>query len=377
MKWIVLVLGVAVLSLALFGCAAKKKEDPAAGAPPAVKVEKEADVNDVSVDHPEQFPLATATAYSAVPELSATGSVNPDVSRQIPVISVAAGRVIEVHARLGDSVQKGQLLMKVQSADISQAFSDYQQALADEKLAKTQLDRAKLLFEKGAIPQKDVEVAENIDAKAKVTVTAVEHRLTVLGADRNRPSAIVEVLAPETGVITDQQIATAGGVQGLASTNPFTISDLTHVWIICDVYENDLQQVHPGEYADVRINAYPNRVIKGRISNIGAVLDPNLRTAKVRLEVPNQDGLLRIGMFATATFHGQVKQARAAVPATAILHLHDREWAYTPNGGGKFRRVEVIAGNMLPGNMQEVVSGVSPGQRVVSNALVLQNTVEQ
>jgi membrane fusion protein, heavy metal efflux system len=369
---------VLMAGMLLTGCAAKKeKPDPAAGAPPPVQSEKEPDANDLSVDRPERFPLATATPFRSANELNATGSVNPDVARQIPVISLAAGRVIEIHARLGDYVTKGQLLLRVQSADISQAFSDYQQAQADEKLTKSQLDRSKLLFDKGAIPAKDVEVAQNVADKARVTVVAVEHRLTVLGADRNRPSAIVDVVAPVTGVITDQQVTNASGVQGLASPNPFTISDLTYVWIICDVYENDLAELRMNETADIHLNAYPKRVLKGRINNIGPVLDPNLRTAKVRLEVPNPDGILKLGMFATATFQGPQSVLRASVPATAILHLHDREWAYEPNGPGKFRRLEVRAGKMLPGNMQEVLSGIQAGQKVVSNALVLQNTVEQ
>ncbi|HEY6974386.1 MAG TPA: efflux RND transporter periplasmic adaptor subunit, partial [Nitrospiraceae bacterium] len=123
-------------------------------------------------------------------------------------------------------------------------------------------------------------------------------------------------------------------------------------------------------------NAYPGRVFQARISNIGPVLDPNIRTAKVRLELQNP-GLMRIGMFVTATFHGQSQEVRAAVPADAVLHLHDRDWVYVPAGEGKFRRVEVAAGTMLPQHMQEIVSGIRPGQQVVSNALVLQNTVEQ
>ena len=165
-------------------------------------------------------------------------------------------------------------------------------------------------------------------------------------------------------------------MQALTAPNPFTISDVSHVWIVCDVYENDLAQVHLGEYADIHLNAYPNRVLRGRIGNIGQIMDPNLRTAKVRLEVENP-GLMRFGMFVTATFHGVTKEKHATVPATAILHLHDRDWVYTPVGNGRFRRVEVAGGNMLPGNMQEIVSGIKPGAQVVANALVLQNTVEQ
>jgi cobalt-zinc-cadmium efflux system membrane fusion protein len=186
----------------------------------------------------------------------------------------------------------------------------------------------------------------------------------------------VEVFAPVSGVITDQEITLSAGVQALTPPNPFTISDLSHVWIICDVYENDLAQIHQGEYADIHLNAYPNRVLKGKISNIAPILDPTIRTAKVRLEVENP-GIMRIGMFATATFRGDVKEKRAAVPSTAILHLHDREWVYTPIEGGQFRRIEVVSGNMLPDNMQEIVSGIAPGTQLVANALVLQNTVEQ
>jgi cobalt-zinc-cadmium efflux system membrane fusion protein len=131
-----------------------------------------------------------------------------------------------------------------------------------------------------------------------------------------------------------------------------------------------------GETADVTPNAYPDQVIEGRISNIGAVLDPVLRTAKVRMEVRNS-GTLRPGMFVTATFHGLKKEMHASVPASAIVHLHDRDWVYVPVEGGKFRRIEVKSGNMLPGRMQELLSGLQPGQKVVANALELQNTLEQ
>ena len=186
----------------------------------------------------------------------------------------------------------------------------------------------------------------------------------------------MEVPAPVGGVITDQQISIASGVQALTPPNPFTISDVSHVWILCDVYENDLPQVKLGQYADIRLNAFPNRVLRGRISNIGQILDPNLRTAKVRLEVENP-GLMRFGMFVTATFHGETKERHATVPAAAVLHIHDRDWVYTPIGGGRFRRLEVVGGNMLPGNQQEIVSGLKPGDPVVANALVLQNTMEQ
>jgi cobalt-zinc-cadmium efflux system membrane fusion protein len=339
-------------------------------------VEKELDANFVKVDHPEQFPLVTAGQHIAAPELNVTGVVSPDVSRNVPAISLATGRVIEVQARLGDEVKKGQLLLRVRSTDISGAFSDYRKAVKNEQLAKIQLDRAKLLFDDGAIPKSALEIAQTADDNAKVDLETTEERLKVLGADPQHPDGIVDVYAPVSGVITDQQVTAGGGVQALSAPNPFTISDLSRVWIVCDVYENDLPFVRIGELAEVRLSAYPNRVLKARISNIGPMLDPNIRTAKVRLEVENP-GLMRIGMFVTATFHGQAGAIHAAVPANAILHLHDRDWVYVPAEDNHFRRLEVTSGVMLPGNQQEIVSGIKPGQQVVSNALVMQNTVEQ
>jgi cobalt-zinc-cadmium efflux system membrane fusion protein len=247
----------------------------------------------------------------------------------------------------------------------------------NEQLAKVQLDRSKLLYEKGAIAQKDLEVAQNAEDNAKVDVETTTERLHVLGSDTNHPTGIVDVVAPVSGVITEQNITIAAGVKTLDNApNLFTIADLSTVWIICDVFENDLPMVRMGEYADIHLVAYPDRVLKGRISNIGQVLDPSLRTAKVRLEVANP-GMLKVGMFVSAIFHGQSAEMRATVPADAVLHLHDRDWVYVPAPDGRFRRVSVVGGGMLPGKLQEIVSGLKPGDQVVTNALVLQNAVEQ
>ena len=363
------------VTLRLAGCS-DRKGDPGAEAPPPVTVEYEQDVSVVKVDHPERFPLATASAHETTAQLIVTGTVSPDISRSVPVISIATGRVVEIHARLGDSVIKGQLLLRVQSADISAAFSDYRKAIADEQLIRTQWERSKLLYDKGAISLNDLQVAQDAEDKAKVDVENTRERLRVLGADIDHPTAIVDVRAPVSGVITDQQVTNAAGVAGLGSPNPFTISDLSYVWILCDVYENDLPHVHVGETAEIRLNAYPSQTFTGRVSNVLPILDPTIRTAKVRIEVRNP-GMMRVGMFVTATFRGQKKETHTVVPAAAILHLHDRDWVYIPDGERKFRRVNVVAGASLSNNSQEVISGIQPGQRVVTNALVLQSTVEQ
>jgi membrane fusion protein, heavy metal efflux system len=367
------------LSALLFTGCESKAPDTKSEAPPAAVVQTDTDVNLVQVNHPEQFSLVAATSYATTSTVQVTGTVNPDISRTIPVISIASGRVVDVHARIGDYVKKGQLLMDVQSTDVSGAFGQYLKAVNDERLAKVQLDRAKLLNDKGAIPNSQVEIAQNAEDNALAALSAAEEQLRVLGVDKNHPAATVKVYAPTSGYIIAQNVTPAGaaGVTYSGSSNAFTIADLSHVWIICDVYENDLPRVHLGEKADIRLTAYPDRVLNGVISDIGAVLDPQIRTAKVRIQVENPDTLMRVGMFATATIHGKTLQTHTEVPATAVLHLHDRDWVFVPAGDKKFRRVAVRAGSILPGNTQEIISGIDVGQQVVSNALALQNTADQ
>ncbi len=373
-------LGVLTLSLLLVllqAACSGGKADPQAEAPPPLKVERVQDRDVFHVDNPTRFQLAQAAEHIAAPQLNVTGVVAPDISKNVPVISLASGRIVEVTARLGDTVKKGQVLLKVQSADISGAFSDYRKAVADEQLARTQLERSKLLYDRGAISLNDLQIAQDTADKAKVDVETAAEKLRVLGnTNLDHPSAVVDIRAPISGVITDQQVTNAAGVQGLASPNPFTISDLSDVWILCDVFENDLSAINLGEKAEIRLNAYPGQVFTGTISNIGPILDPNIRTAKVRIQMHNP-GLMRPGMFVTATFHGLQKEEHAVVPATAILHLHDRDWVYVPAGDKQFRRVEVVSGEMLPGGMQEIAKGISPGQQVIANALEFQNTAEQ
>jgi membrane fusion protein, heavy metal efflux system len=363
-----------VATLFVTGCGSGK-EDLRAQAPPPAQVEHEQDLNVIEIDHPEQFPVVAAIEHEAASQLVVTGVVSPDIARTVPVISLASGRVVDIRARLGDTVSKGQLLLRIRSDDVSGAFSDYRKAVEDELLAHKQLDRASDLYTHGAIAEADLEAAETGEKDAKITLeTATEH-LKLLGNDPSHPTGIVDIVAPVSGVITDQEVTNAAGVQGLSSPNPFTISDLSYVWVLCDVYENDLPGVHLGETADITLNAYPNQILKGTISNIGAILDGTIRTAKIRMEVRNP-GFMHPGMFATATFHGLKKEAHAAVPASAILHLHDRDWVYVPTDDHKFRRREVVAGETLPDQMQEIVSGLQPGQRVVASALALENTVD-
>ena len=171
-----------IASLAINGCKSNNA-DAAAEAPPPAKVISGVDPSFFAVEHPELYPIATATEYQAPSQLFVTGTVFPDISRTVPVISLASGRIVDIRARLGDTVKKGQLLLRVRSDDISGGFDAYRKAVSDELLARKQLDRAKLLYEHGAIAQQDLEVAQDNEDDAKTTLdTATEH-LHLLGSD--------------------------------------------------------------------------------------------------------------------------------------------------------------------------------------------------
>lgn len=362
----------AAFGLALSGC---KSSPQGNGAPPPAKVIQVSDMSLITIPQKDvsKFPIVAAEKYDAANELNATGAVFPDVSREVPVISLANGRVVDIKARLDDNVKKGQLLLKVQSPDITNAFDTYLKAANDEQLARKTLARTQDLFNHGAVSQSTLDQAQDTEKDAQADLTAAEDQLRTLGVSKDHPSPIVNVYAPISGVIVQQNVtnAAAAGTSLSGTPNLFTIADLSHVWILCDVYENDIPKIQLGQQAKIVINAYPDRPLTGRVSDIGPILDPSLRTAKVRVEVDNP-GFLRLGMFATATFTSRTKETHAAVPADAVLHLHDRDWVYLPEGDNQFRRTQVRAGQMLPGDRQEILSGIQPGQQVVSHALLLE-----
>lgn len=364
-----------IACLALSAC--EKKFNPSDGAPPQQQVVTTGDMSLVSVDKPGQFPVVAADQVEASSELNVTGSVFPDISREVPVISLANGRVVDIKARLGDNVRKGQLLLRVQSPDVTNAYVAYLKAVNDEQMTNKAYLRAKDLYAHGAIAQELVEQAEDSEKDNLASLTAAEEQLKTLGIDKNDPKSLVPVYAPISGVIVAQSVtdAAATGVTYAGNSSAFTIADLSVVWIVCDVYENDIPKLQLGQVATIKADAYPDRTFTGRISDIGPVLDPNMRTAKVRIEVANP-GLLKLGMFVNATFESKTRQSYAAVPASAVLHLHDRDWVFTPASGNQFKRVQVTAGEMLAGNRQRILAGISPGQQVVSNVLQLEATLE-
>jgi membrane fusion protein, heavy metal efflux system len=348
---------------ACFSCSNETK-----AAAPKTEVTLEAGVYDV--DRPDLFKLAEVESRDLPYVLKANGSVTPDVSRTIRVTSLGSGRVVDLRARLGDRVNKGQILLRISSPDLASAMADDQKAQADEILSHRALERAQSLFSHGALAEKDLQLAQDTEDKAKVDLQTAQQHVHTLGGDPAQTSPLIELRAPVSGTIVEQNVSGFEGVKSLDNTpNLFTIADLSVVWILCDVYENDLGIVGIGDAAEIRLNAYPDRVFRGVAQDISRVLDPNTRSAKVRVVLRNPDGSLRPGMFAVATFRSRRSHPRLAVPGTAIMRLQDKDWVFRKEGDRRFRRIEVHVLGEAGGGMVEVQDGLKTGDQIIATAL--------
>ncbi len=357
--------GAAVLCavMGLSGCARSN------AAPPKTET-VQLQPGEVRVDHPELFQMAKVERRQLPTELTANGTINPDVSRTIRVTSLGSGRVADLRVHLGDFVHKGQVLLAITSSDLATAAADYQKARADELLARKALDRSQLLFSHGAMAEKDVQLADDAEQKAKVDVQAAEQRIRVLGGDPAHLGSMIELRAPVAGTIVEQNVSGFEGVKSLDnSPNLFTIADLSQVWVVCDVFENDLGKVAMNDAAEVRLNAFPDRLFHGKVADISRVLDPNTRSAKVRIVLDNRDGLLRPGMYATATFHSRSSSPQLAVPSTAVMRLHDKDWVFVRQNGDVFRQSEVTTAGTLGDGYSVLKNGVAANQDVIADAL--------
>ncbi len=356
----------AVVCATLWGtaCSDPKKPEP-------TKVEVKLESGVFNVDRPELFKVVKVGTRDLPTLLKANGSVTPDVNRTIHVTSQGSGRVVDLRVRLGDFVKKGQPLLSIYSADLTAAFSDFQKAQADERLSKKALDRSQLLYSHGAIAQRDIEQIEDAEEKAKVDVQNTAEHIRVLGGDPVHPSAQIDLRAPVSGTIVEQNISGFEGVKNLDnSPNLFTIADLSQVWVVCDVFENDLEEVHAGDSAEVKLSAFSDRVFHGTVSDISRMLDPATRSAKVRIVLPNPKGELRPGMYAVTSFRSRRMQPHILIPATSVMRLQDRDWIFHKENEHHFRQIEVHITGDAPDGMHEIQDGaVSVGDEIVLNAL--------
>lgn len=313
------------------------------------------------------------------PVVTLAGKIAYGEDRYSRISSPLQGRVLEVRVKLGDRVKAGDVLLIIDSPDITSAYSDFIKEASDMDFAIRAYDLAKDLYENKAIPLKDYKQAENDLVKAKAEFRRAKERLLSLrvpAGELDKPlaeqkiTARFEMKSPLTGTVVERTVTPGSIVGGDQSQVLFTVADLDNLQVVADVYERDLDLVHVGQVAAVTVEAYPTTTFSGAIAAIGDVVDPNSRTIKVRAWVNNEQHKLKPEMF--ARLHIQVGDASAflTVPKEAVLEADGKHFVYVVEGEGKYLKREVKIAT-ASGDQVRVVDGLKPGERIVTKGAVL------
>jgi cobalt-zinc-cadmium efflux system membrane fusion protein len=318
--------------------------------------------------------VAPVTSGRTATDLRLPGAVAPNAYRQVVVTPLVAGRVTKVGAALGDRVRRGQTLAEIYSPALAEAQTRYVSARAMLDAHDRELQRTQKLVEIGAASRQELEKTHAEHAAQTAAVESARSQLELLGvsasaldtmARAHNVSATITVPAPIDGVVTERGLNVGLNVD--TATKLFTIVDLSTVWVVADLYEKDFARVRVGSEATITTSAHPGSGLHGRVSYIDPQVSADTRTAKVRIEVPNTSGELRLGMYADVVVAGVSGTSGPRIPRTAVQNVGDRTVVYlaNPREPGKFVEREIRLG-AISGEQFEVVSGVQPGDIVVT-----------
>ncbi len=308
-----------------------------------------------------------------------TGTVQPIDSKIVHVRPLARGRITNVTVRLGDRVQTGQELARMDNIDASEAASELVSARAELQRLRVQLaaqtrqtDRQRKLSEIGAVPAKEYEATLAEHASTEELIRVQDTKIAGLMAKLRRfgvtdaPAAggvNTSTQAPFAGVITKTEAASGAVVD--SDDELFTIADLSHVWVQAEVYEKDLGRVQLGQPAFIRVDTYPDVRFSGKVTYISDILDPQTRTARVRCEVANPGTRLKLDMFATVELPTNFRRTATSVPVSAVQQLDNRNVVFVRESQTKFRIRPVDLGKQVKEQV-EVLSGIKEGELVVT-----------
>jgi cobalt-zinc-cadmium efflux system membrane fusion protein len=303
--------------------------------------------------------------------LRLTGSVEYNAFKTTPVITQVGGPVSRILVVPGQHVREGEPMLDVTSPDYSQLLDTYLKARDTFRLADKNYERAQDLYQHKAIAERDLLQAESDRNQAQADLNASEQGMKILGIKnpddlvKAPSSAEIPVIAPIGGEVVERLVS-PGQVMQAGQTQAFTISDMSTVWVLANVYQNDLAYVKMGDDVAVQTDAYPD-TFHGRISYISAALDPNTRTLQARIVVDNPGERLKKDMYCTVTVTAGAIQKAIAVPDASVLRDDENEpFVYIENGQGQFGRRSVEIGESQNGQTQ-VLSGLSAGDKVVGD----------
>jgi membrane fusion protein, heavy metal efflux system len=312
-------------------------------------------------------------------DLSLAGKVAYGEDRYSKISSPLQGRVVEVRAHLGDRVKAGAILLVVDSPDIAQAYSEYVKEDSDLQYATRSYELAKDLYSNKALPLKDLKQAENELVKARAEFRRAKERLLSLRIqaeelnkplDRQQITSRFEMKSPLTGIVVERAVTPGQSVGGDANQVLFTVADLDMLQVVADVYERDLALVKEGQFAKVKVEAYPDIDFPATVASIGDVVDPTSRTIKLRAWVNNQDHRLKPEMFARLNLQVGDATRILVVPKEAVLEADGKQFVYVVDEPNRYTKREVKVSNFTLDQMR-VLEGLTPGQRIVTKGAVL------
>lgn len=307
--------------------------------------------------------------------IEATAEIVAAPDRVARVGTRVSGRLTELRAGVGDRVGRGQVLGIVDSPELGRAKADYLGALASAHVAAETAERERELFERQISSEREWRQADAEAIRARAERDAAENRLHALGLEDAELEALqteahysstIALTAPLGGEVVGREASLGQNVE--PADVVFTLMDLREVWLLVDVYEKDLREVAVGQGAEVAVAAYPGERFRGTVANVGAILEAQSRAVKVRVVLPNADGRLKPGMFATVRLAGASSGESATglyVPEGAVQRDGGVPIVFLPAGPGRFRHVRIRTGRERPGWV-EVLSGVAAGDSVVT-----------
>jgi RND family efflux transporter MFP subunit len=318
--------------------------------------------------------VAPVASGPSATEIRLPAVLAPNAYRQVAVTPLIAGRVTKVGPALGDRVRRGQTLAEIYSPTLAEAQTRYVSAQAMLDAHDRELRRTQKLVEIGAASRQELEKIHAEHAAQTAAIQSARSQLELLGlsasalekmASGHTVSATTNVPAPIDGVVTERGANVGLNVD--TATKLFTVVDLSTVWVVADLYEKDFSRVRVGSEATITTSARPDVTLRGRVSYIDPQVSADTRTAKVRIEVPNSSGELRLGMYADVVVAGAAGTSAPRVPRNAVQNVGDRTVVYlaNPKEPGKFVEREVRLGP-TSGEQFEVVSGTQAGDVVVT-----------
>jgi len=316
--------------------------------------------------------VVTVQPSTLTHSLRLTGAVEYNAFNTTPVITQVGGPVSKILVLPGDHVKAGQPMLELSSPDYSQLLDTYLKAADSYRLADKFYVRAQDLYAHHANALQDVEQAESNRTQAQADLNAAEQGMKILGIkspsdlEKSPSTAQIPVLAPISGEVVERLVSPGQVVQA-GQTQAFTISDMSTVWVLANVYQSDLAFIKSGDDVSVQTDAYPADSFHGKISYVSPALDPNTRTLQARIVVDNPGEKLKREMYCTVNVTAGTLSNVLAVPNAAVLRDDDNQpFVYVATGANQFGRRDVDLGVSQDGRTQ-ITNGVSVGDRVVGD----------